>query len=75
MELEQLGKKLRAAREMRGLTQEEVVERLGKKDVTAISEYENGKRRLAAVEIPDYARALGVPITFFFEEVLLICLL
>jgi transcriptional regulator with XRE-family HTH domain len=70
MDLEQFGKKLRAAREMKGLTQEEVVQRLGKKDVTAISEYENGKRRLAAVELPDYALALDVPITFFFGDIL-----
>lgn len=70
MDLSTFGQRLKFAREMNHLTQEEVVERLGRKDVTAISEYENGKRRLAAFELPDMARALNVPITYFFEDVL-----
>jgi transcriptional regulator with XRE-family HTH domain len=70
MDLAALGSKIRQAREANNLTQEEVVERLGRKDITAISEYENGKRRLAAFELPDLARALNVPITYFFEDVM-----
>lgn len=70
MDLIRFGEKLRQAREAKKLTQEEVVERLGKKDITAISEYENGKRRLAAYELQDYASALGVPVSYFFEDVL-----
>jgi transcriptional regulator with XRE-family HTH domain len=70
MDLIRFGEALRRARESQKLTQDEVVERLGRKDVTAISEYENGKRRLAAYEVPDYAAALGVPISYFFEEIL-----
>jgi len=70
MDLIKFGLRLRQAREEKHLTQEELVERLGRKDITAISEYENGKRRLAAFEVPDFAQALGVPITYFYEEVL-----
>jgi len=70
MDLVNFGNRLRQAREKNNLTQEQVVERLGRKDITAISEYENGKRRLAAFELPDFARALEVPITYFFEDVL-----
>jgi transcriptional regulator with XRE-family HTH domain len=69
-DLVKFGDRLRLARESRNLTQEDVVERLGRKDATAISEYENGKRRLAAYELADYAAALGVPVSYFFEEVM-----
>jgi transcriptional regulator with XRE-family HTH domain len=69
-DLARFGERLKQARESRNLTQEEVVERFGRKDATAISEYENGKRRLAAFELADYAAAIGVPITYFFEEVI-----
>ncbi len=37
------------------------------KDQRAISEYENGKRRLAAIDLPAFAEALNVPITYFYE--------
>lgn len=70
MNLKDFGAKLKVAREIKGLTQFELVERLGKKDATAISEYENGKRRLYAFELPEYAQALGVPLTYFFRDVL-----
>lgn len=68
MNLAQFGGRLRQAREAAHLTQEDVVNRLGRKDITAISEYENGKRRLAAYELPDYARALGVSVASLFED-------
>ena len=70
MDIKSFGMRLKSAREMRGLTQEELVARLGKKTIASISEYEHGKRRLAAIELPDYAEALGVPITYFFEDVI-----
>lgn len=70
MELSQFGGRLRRIREAAGLTQEEVVARLGKKDTGAISEYENGKRRLYAYEVDDYARALGVSVAEIFEDFL-----
>jgi transcriptional regulator with XRE-family HTH domain len=70
MDLIRFGEALRRARESVHLTQEQVIERFGRKDATAISEYENGKRRLAAYELPEYAAALGVPISLFFEEIM-----
>lgn len=66
--LKQFGEKLRVAREKQGLTQDDVVERLGRKDHGAISEYEHGKRRLYAFELADYAQALEVPIAYFFQD-------
>jgi transcriptional regulator with XRE-family HTH domain len=70
MDVKALGIKLKAARELNGLTQEDVVDRLGKRTIASISEYENGKRKISAVDLPDFARALNVPITYFFEDVL-----
>jgi transcriptional regulator with XRE-family HTH domain len=67
----ELGRRLRTAREARGMTQEDLIERLGKiRYASDISEYENGKRKMAAVDLPDYAVALGVPISYFFEEIM-----
>lgn len=70
MDNKTLGARLKAARERLGLTQEALVERLGKKTVASISEYENGKRRLAAADLPDFARALQVPVSYFYADVL-----
>ena len=70
MDNKTLGARLKLARERLGLTQEGLVERLGKKTVASISEYENGKRRLAAADLPDFARALGVPVSYFYADVL-----
>ena len=37
------------------------------RDQAAISEYENGKRKLSAVDLPALAEALEVPLMYFFE--------
>lgn len=68
--LKKFGERLRLAREARGLSQDDVVARWRKKDRVAISEYENGKRQLPAVDLPSLAAALDVSITYFFEDVL-----
>ena len=70
MTLKQFGARLREAREKRGITQEELVEFLGKKTIAAISQYETGKRGMSAVDLPELAQALEVPITYFFQDVL-----
>jgi transcriptional regulator with XRE-family HTH domain len=61
-----LGQRIRQARERLGMTQEILAERAGK-DQRAISEYENGKRRLSAVDLPMFARALEVSLLYFFD--------
>jgi transcriptional regulator with XRE-family HTH domain len=60
------GERIRVARERQRLTQEALAER-SNKDQRAISEYENGKRRLSVVDLPVIAEALGVSILYFFE--------
>ncbi|MEO8391721.1 MAG: helix-turn-helix transcriptional regulator [Chloroflexota bacterium] len=64
---EEFGWRIRQAREGRGLSQDELAIRMGK-DQRAISEYELGKRRLAALDLPRLARELGVTVGYFFEE-------
>ncbi|MFC1959361.1 helix-turn-helix domain-containing protein [Chloroflexota bacterium] len=67
MNLEQFGVRIRQAREKRGISQDELAA-LIKKDQRAISEYETGKRRLAAVDLPLLAKVLDVSLLYFFED-------
>jgi transcriptional regulator with XRE-family HTH domain len=62
-----LGLRIRQARERLRISQEEFAA-LVTKDQRAISEYENGKRKLPAIDLPLFAQVLQVPLTYFFEE-------
>lgn len=66
MDLKLLGQRMRQARERLGLSQEEFAN-LVSKDQTAISEYENGKRKVFAADLPLFAQALNVSLLYFFE--------
>ncbi len=61
-----LGQRIRDARERLGLSQEDLAIAVSK-DQRAISDYEHGKRRLAATELPTFARALDVSLLYFYE--------
>lgn len=61
-----LGARIRSAREQANISQEELASRVSK-DQRAVSDYENGKRKLAAAELPAFARALNVSVLYFFE--------
>lgn len=65
---QQIGNRIRSARERIGMTQEDFAI-AAKKDQRAISEYENGKRKISAVELAKFASILQVPPAFFFEGV------
>jgi len=60
------GQRLRIARERLGLSQEELASQL-ESDQRAISEYEHGKRKITAIELPLFARELQVPLLYFYE--------
>ncbi len=62
----QIGQRIRQARDQFGLSQKEFAQTVDK-DQTAISEYESGKRKVSAAELYTFARALGVPVSFFYE--------
>lgn len=62
----ELGKRIRRARERIGMSQEGLAEAV-ERDQKAISEYESGKRKLPATDIPTFATVLGVPFSYFFE--------
>lgn len=64
---EQLGERIRQAREAQGLSQHELAERVGR-DQRSVSEYESGKRRIYAHDLPNFAQALNVPIAYFFQD-------
>jgi repressor LexA len=66
LDAKELGVRIKRAREQRGLSQEDFAQ-LIKRDQRAVSEYENGKRRISVTELPTFARVLNVPLLFFFE--------
>lgn len=62
-----LGQRIKWAREQLSLSQEDLAHRWGKKQYQ-ISEYENGKRRIYAHDLPRLANALHVQINYFFQN-------
>lgn len=62
----EIGQRIRRARERIGLSQEEFAHAVNK-DQRAISEYENGKRKVSASELSSFASVLSVPISYFYE--------
>jgi len=62
-----LGLRIRQAREHLSLSQEDLAAAVGK-DQGAVSEYENGRRKLAVTDLPRFATVLEVPLSYFFEE-------
>lgn len=64
-----IGQRIREAREKYGLTQEELVSKLGRKSPGDISEYEQGKRKIYAEDLFDIATALEIPVLYFFQDI------
>lgn len=69
VDMAELGQRIRTAREARGLSQEEFAARISR-DQGAVSEYENGRRRLWATELPVIAQALDMPVSYFFADMI-----
>lgn len=67
MDAKKLGLRIRQARERLAISQEDLAAAISK-DQKAISEYENGKRKLAVTELPDLAMVLQVSVNYFFED-------
>jgi len=62
-----LADRLREAREAAGLSQEDVAQKLGLLR-PAISQIENGHRRVEALELARLAKLYGRPLSFFADE-------
>ena len=64
MEKEEIGQKIKILRKTRGLTQQQLAEKLRVKRAT-ISNYEIGRRSPHIKELEDIAEALGVNLDYF----------
>ena len=62
-----VGKRLRAARHLRGRTQMDLAAALGIK-FQQIQKYETGANRVSASRLHTSAKYLGMPLTYFFGE-------
>ncbi len=62
----EIGQRIRKARERVGMSQEDFAHAVNK-DQRAISEYENGKRKVSASELSVFASVLSIPISYFYE--------
>ena len=56
----QLGRRLRTLRAIKGLTQEEMAQRMGFKHSPVISKIESGDRKLSALELARWCKECGV---------------
>ena len=61
-----VGGRIRARRIMLGLTQQQLAEMIGVSYQQA-HKYERGVNRISAGRLVEVARALGVPLTYFYE--------
>ena len=62
-----VGQRIRQRRALRGLSQEKVAEALGL-TFQQVQKYERGTNRVGSSRLFDLTRILGVPISYFFEE-------
>ena len=68
---ERLAEKLRAVRERLGLSQTEMLKRLGadeRMSYTRISEFESGKGEPSLIILLEYARAAGVAVEVLIDD-------
>jgi transcriptional regulator with XRE-family HTH domain len=63
-----VGQRLRIRRNMLGITQGDLVDKIGL-TFQQIQKYERGANRISASRLFEISRALDVPITFFFEQI------
>ena len=67
MDIKELGRRIREARERRGLSQYDLADAI-QRDQRAVSEYERGVRKIAATDLDVIAQALEVPLSYLYEE-------
>ena len=62
-----VGMRLRLKRQLGGLSQESLAERVGL-TFQQIQKYERGANRVSASRLWQFAKILGVPVSFFFDD-------
>jgi len=60
-----IGKKIREARELGGLSQKDIAEKLGYESATAVSYIESGERKVSVVDLEKIAALLDKDIRYF----------
>lgn len=65
---EELGQRIKEAREDAGLTQQELADRIGIKQGQTVSNYERGVTEVTTKRLRRIAEATGKPITFFVQD-------
>ena len=63
-----VGSRMQLRRTLMGLTQEQLAKAIGV-SFQQVQKYERGLNRLSASRLFDVCQALGVPITYFYEDV------
>ena len=63
----EIGRRLRQARLAENLTQDGLAQKLGI-SFQQVQKYENGSNRVSTSRLWNIANALGIPVTYFFEE-------
>ena len=63
----EIGRRLRQARLVENLTQDGLAQRLGI-SFQQVQKYENGTNRVSSSRLWAIANSLGIPITYFFED-------
>ena len=63
-----VGKRLRLRRNILGLSQEQLAKNIGI-SFQQIQKYEHGTNRISASRLYDISVILGVPVSFFFEDI------
>src|SRR6185436_21065702 len=61
-----IGQRLRHRRWLKGMTQQELAQAIGVR-FQQIQKYESGANRISAARLWDLARALEVPVSFFYD--------
>ncbi len=67
-----IGQRIKALRETRGLSQDDLARRFGFKDRQTVSAIETGERRVTAEELVLAAEILGEPLEYFTDPFLLV---
>jgi len=63
----EIGLRLRQARHAKGLTQSDLAQ-LIKISFQQIQKYENGSNRISATRLLHISKSLGVPVTYFYDD-------